>query len=64
MSTLTLSDFHVGQKLKILSGWNADRTCRVTSVTPIRVTVYLDNGMYTWWRLDVTGWMPRVEVAK
>ena len=56
--------FPVGQKLKILSGWNADRTCRVTSVTRSASRSILDNGMYTWWRLDVTGWMPRVEVAK
>lgn len=63
VSTL-VANFHVGQRLKIRNGWNAGRTARVIAVTQQRVTVALDNGMPAHWRLDVAGWMPRVEAVQ
>ncbi len=63
MSTLS-TDFNVGQKLKIRTGWYAGCTATVRAVTPQRITVALSTGMLTDWRTDVAGWMPSVEVIK
>lgn len=47
MSTLTLSDFHVGQKLKILTGWHAGAVALITRITDERVTAHVEGRVVT-----------------